>query len=512
MTAAARWDDVVVGAGSSGAVLASRLSECQGRKVLLIEAGAGRIDPDLTPHLLASPVLNGFNWDFTAFIGTEDSPRQYPYRLGKVIGGSSAVNGAIALHGLPADFHGWAAQGNAEWSWERVRPYFARIEADADFPGEAHGSSGPVPVRRGHAWRTEALAMAFAAACRHLGLPDLPDVNDGGKVGVGPVPSNVRDGQRTSAADAYLTPAAGRPNLSVWPGSQVVRIGLARGRVAGVEIIRGGKRLTVSAERVTLCAGAINTPVILQRSGIGPARWLVAAGIKPVLELPGVGRNLADHPVIAIWSVRRGSQQAAQPGHSMMARAATADGPPDISLTLATNAGVPDMPGIGAILGGRSCVSVSAMLLRPRSRGTVRIPSPAPDAVPVISLRLASAPGDIGPLMAGTRLAWSVVTYPAFAALLERPLLWTGRLVADDELLRDAIPRFVSPMWHAASTARMGPADDDLAVVDQRCQVHGIEGLRVVDASVMPALPSATPNLTCMMIAERVAEWMSQAA
>jgi choline dehydrogenase len=505
------WDDIVVGAGSSGAVLASRLSERRGRRVLLLEAGPARAAVPPAPGPLASPLVDGLNWDYRAYIGAEGSARDFPYRVGKVIGGSSAVNSAIALRGLPADFDGWAAAGNPEWSWDRVLPYFRRIEADADFGGPAHGDAGPVPIRRRAPGDYDAAAVAFVRACRDLGLPEVADLNGSLDAGVGPVPANVVAGRRMSVAEVYLAGALARRNLELRADCQVVRVLLAGRTVAGVEVLSGRQRMTATAARVTLCAGAVGSPVILQRSGIGPAGPLTAAGVRPLVVLPGVGENLADHPLMAIWSVLSARDSTASTaGHTVMARVSAQGGPPDLALLLGSNIGVPDMPGIGRILGRRTSLAVSAMLLNPASRGRVRIRDSAPGAAPAIALSLVSARADLDRLMSGTRLAWSLVRSAPMAAILQRPLVWTDRLIRDEALLREALPKFVSPMWHPAGTARMGPPGDHMAVVDQYGRVRGLAGLRVADASVMPSLPSATPNLTCIMIAERVAEWMDR--
>jgi choline dehydrogenase len=494
---AAGWDEIIVGAGSAGAVLAARLAGRGDRRVLLIEAGVEEDDGTGPVHPVGAPTVEGRNWDHTAWIGAEGSRRQYPYRVGRGLGGSSAVNGAIALRGLPVDFDTWADLGNPEWEWKQVLGWFGPPGAD-----------GPVPIERPAAGDLSPAARVFLDACRSAGLPYLDDLDDGDGPGVGLVPSNTRDGRRMSSALTHLQAVRSRPTLSVLTGGPVRRVLLDGHRAVGVEVDRDGRAERIAGGRVTLCAGAIGTPLILLRSGIGAVDQLERAGVRVRVELPGVGRNLADHPAVAIWALPRpGVAQAGKPWHEVMARLAV-DGPdPDVSLFLAGNVATGGLPGVGAALAGRTAMSVSTVLLSPVSRGEVRLREDDPDGPPRIALRLAEAEADRRRLAAGVRVAWSLLTGGPFAGLTERVLAWTGRMVGDDAMLDSAIGRFVCPLWHPVGTARMGPAGDPLAVVDQRLRVHGVDGLAVVDASVMPTIPRAPTNLTCMAIAERAAAW-----
>ncbi|MBV9447180.1 MAG: GMC family oxidoreductase N-terminal domain-containing protein [Streptosporangiaceae bacterium] len=507
------WDDVIVGAGSSGAVLASRLSEQPGRRVLLVEAGSAQAaGAHAPPSPLGRPVLTGANWDYEASLGTDaDGDRRYPYPVGKAVGGSSAVNGAIALRGLPADFEEWSAAGGPDWTWDRVLPYFVRIEADADIIGQGHGRGGPIPIRRPARSRLGAVPQAFVTACHAAGLPDLYDLNGSPGPGVGPVPSNSAGGRRVSTADAYLTPACDRPNLVLRERCHVLRVLVERGRAVGLEgVVDGRRSCRIRAGQVTLSAGAINTPAILQRSGIGSAGQLRSVGIDPVADVPGVGENLSDHPAVTIWGVPATASWTADcPLHQVMARALASNGRLDLGVFLATNVAGADIPVIGRALGAETVMSVSAVLLAPASRGSVRLRDSSPQAKPAVTLGLASERADIDELMEATRLAWSIVRRTPLAGLVGRIVIWTDRMVSDSALLKTAIARFACPLWHAAGTARMGPVTDPMAVVDARCRVHSVPGLHVVDASVMPSVLRATPNLSCIMLAERVAEWMA---
>jgi choline dehydrogenase len=487
------WDDIVVGAGSAGAVLASRLSECDGRRVLLLEAGLDVTGAER--NVRGIPVLDGYNWDYSAHI-TETGGRSCAYLVGKVVGGSSAVNGAIALRGLPADFDRWAAAGNGQWAWSRVRPHFQLSQ---------------VPVRCPADQELSPMAAAFLNACQAAGLPRVRDLNADATIGAGVLPSNGVGTLRLSTAHTHLGPARDRPNLTIGERCHVTRVLTTRGRAVGVEVRRDGTCYRASADRVTLCAGGISTPVILQRSGIGPADHLTSLGITVAADLPGVGQNLADHPAVAIWlRPKPGVCEQGKPWYQVAARASTSGEAPDINVFLASNVSTSAVPMAGGMLGSRLAGAISTVLSTPASRGTVTIRDAAPDTSPVIALRLAAEPEDVERIMEGIRLSWPILHSSPLAELVAGVLIWTDRMVRDDALLKSAIARFVYPLFHASGTARMGPAGDRMAVTDQFCRVFGVENLRVADASVMPSLPSAPPNLTCIMLAERVAGWMRQ--
>jgi choline dehydrogenase len=507
------YDDIIVGGGSAGAVLAARLSEDPARRVLLLEAGPDYATLESTPDDLQDGwrmSLRAHDWGLTA----QAAPgRVIPYPRGRVVGGSSAVNATIALRGVPADYDQWAALGNDEWSWAKVLPHFRRLEDDPEGDGELHGRGGPIAIRR---WRPVELIptqRAFFEVCRRLGFAEVADHNHPEATGVGPFPQNRMGRLRLSTAIGYLLPARHRPNLTIWPHCLVNRVIFSGDRAVGVDISTEGGPEQARGRRITLAAGAIGSPAILLRSGIGPKAMLAELGIEPVADLPGVGAGLADHPVTRLLLVPKpGSCDPQTPLAQVVVRY-TAPGSGEFNDMQQVMFSHVDVAGIGgeqavAAVGTPLAIGLPVALERPHARGRLLLASTNPQARPVIELNFAADPEDLRRLVAGVRLAWQIAHQPEIARHIHHVALLSEETMSSDDALAAYVRATVSTQFHPCGTARMGPADDAMAVVDQQCRLRAIQNLRVVDASVMPTIPRANINLTCIMIGEQVSDWM----
>jgi choline dehydrogenase len=508
---------IVVGAGSSGGIIAARLSEDASEHVILIEAGPDFATTDDLPEALrdaSNPQLVGYDWELESFFiePAEDRP-PVPYPRGKLVGGSSAVNAAIAQRGTIGDFEAWAARGNDEWSWTKVRPYFERVESDQEFGEEEfHGGDGPIPITRSLRQEWSPAVQAMDIAFRNRGYESCADHNAPESTGFGPTPRNKIGIYRASTSMTYLREARDRPNLEIVPDTEVVRVLFEGTRAVGVEVDRGAKLERIEADRVVLSGGAVKTPQILTLSGVGPKEVLGKLGIQQVVNLPGVGQNLQDHPFVPLLYTAAGHED---PRYGFMTELkysySDGDGPendlmvfPAVIETASMNFDVKE--GVSAAL------MANALLAKPRSTGWLEVKTTDHTVQPEMHMNFLGEDVDVTRLAHAVRLVIEVLTSEPVAAEVDEPLLMPDpEVVEDDERLRDWMREMISTGYHCTGTCRMGPADDENAVLTQKLEVRGTENLFVGDASIMPEITTGLTNLTCYMIGEKLADWLRDA-
>jgi choline dehydrogenase len=504
----AHHDVIVVGGGSAGSVLAARLSEDPSRDVLLLEAGPdyptrSQLPLDLADGArLPSDRSTSHDWGLVSEPNPGIGTPAVPLPRGWAIGGSSAVNGTFAMRGHPEDYDAWGAAGNDGWGWDEALDGFVRLETDLDLGDRPwHGTDGPVPIRRHPPEERSVLACSFLDAAAKAGHTEVTDHNEPGAVGVGPLPVNTVDRLRMSAALTHLEPARARPNLTVRGMAAVDRVEVVGGRARGVRLTDGE---VIGADLVILAAGAYASPPVLLRSGIGPADEVADFGITPVLDLRGVGRGLVDHVLVSVDVAVR-AEPVARPNYQTMLtwRSDGGDGPPDLHLFAC---GPFDRT---SVADGEALTPLVVGLLDPASRGSVRLASPDPEEAPRIDLGYLTAAGDLDRLVVGVQEMRRILAREPLCSLAVGFEHSPGPDAASDDDLRRALPSRVRTYHHPVGTCRMGPDPDDGAVVDARGRVHGVEGLAVVDASIMPRIPRANTNLPTMMLAERIARWLA---
>jgi choline dehydrogenase len=526
------YDAIVIGAGSAGCVLAARLSEDPARRVLTLEAGRAAPEASDMPAMWISLVNTEVDWGYHTVPQEGCRGRRMFWPRGKAVGGSGAINAMIYIRGLPSDYDGWAAAGCPGWAWRDVLPAFRASEHNARFGNsDLHGKGGPLHV--GDCPHIDPGERLWARAAQAAGLPWNDDFNGPTQEGVGFFQLVVKDGERWGTSKAYLRPALSRPNLTVRAGATITRIVIEKGRAVGVDYLRDGRPESVRCDgEIVLASGAIGSAQLLMLSGVGPADELRAAGVAPVHHLPGVGKNLQDHinvpvtfhtkePVgiggmtgdeiaaaVAQWRAARTgaitSNWAAAGAH---ARSGPDVAEPDLQL-YGVMAASRDH---GRYLSSRPGITLHGTLQRPKSRGEIRLRSADPLEHPVIDPRYFASDdsgSDLATLVRGVRLNRRIAASEPLAAIIDREITPSAEAQTDAELA-EFVRGHCTTLYHPAGTCRMG--SDETCVVDPALKVHGLEGLRVADASVFPMMVSGNTQAPTIMVAERCAAAMTSA-
>jgi len=523
------YDYVIVGAGSAGCVLANRLSEDPSVRVLLLEAGGRDRSPKIkVPAAFPEQFHTKLDWDFA----TEPEPhvdgRSLYMPRGKALGGSSSMNAMLYVRGRPLDYDGWEAQGAPGWGYEDVLPYFIKSERNVRGASDYHGASGPVHVSEQRSPR--AINRRFLEASEATGIRRIADCNGPEQDGVSMFQVTQRNGARFSAADAFLRPATTRPNLEVRTRATVLGVELEGTRATGVRLRKGRSGVeSVRAEReVILAAGAIGSPHLLLVSGVGPAAELEEVGVRARHDLPGVGRNLQDHPFVTMlwevsgedtlygadkpksvaeWLLRRSGKLSSTVAE-VCAFTRTRGGLPAADIQFHMGAAYYEDHGAEEYDG--HCMVIAPTLVSPKARGQVWLRSPDPTDKPRILTNALSEPDDLESMLAGMELAREIAGQAALREIVVKELK-PGPGVLDRAELEADLRRRLMLIYHPVGTARMSDTHEQ-AVVDSRLRVHGLERLRVADASIMPTIVGGNTNAATIMIGERAADLIREDA